>query len=300
MDWSSLAEPKGKGHLSARPRSPSKPPRRAATETGADGDAGPIQPRCKRQRRPLPRPRSQRASKVQKDEVQKDEVQKDQSLVASKEQKDEEGGETGQNSWEAAVSHLSHQQAESVVGQEGQSSWEAAVSHQLVESVVNLGAAESDQLAGVVEDPEAAESDWRAEHQDQVFGTDQMIEDGETDASQMTALEEENMDPQMTALEEENRLLREKNAVLEARLEENMDPRMTALDEENRLLREKNAVLEARLDVLQNDFLGLGNRVAEIEVFKKEKGKRIKGCEDAIAALQAFLKLKVRGSAGGH
>ena len=208
---------------------------------------------------------------MQKDEVQKDEVQKDQSLVASKEQKDEEGGETGQNSWEAAVSHLSHQQAESVVGQEGQSSWEAAVSHQLVESVVNLGAAESDQLAGVVEDPEAAESDWRAEHQDQVFGTDQMIEDAETDASQMTALEEENMDPQMTALEEENRLLRE-----------------------------KNAVLEARLDVLQNDFLGLSNRVAEIEVFKKEKGKRIKGCEDAIAALQAFLKLKVRGSAGGH
>ncbi len=68
--------------------------------------------------------------------------------------------------------------------------------------------------------------------------------------------------------------------------QETMDSRMTALEEENRLLREKNAVLEVWLDGLQNAFLGLGKRVAEIEVFKNEKGKRIKGCEDAIAALR--------------
>ncbi len=278
MDWSSLAEHRGKGHASARPCSPSAPPRRAAAETDRDGGRGGaaaetdgdggeavlgrvVAPIQQRPRRPLPRPRSGQVNSSA-----------DQSLVASKVLKDEEGGETGQSSWEAAVSH---QQVESVVEQEGQSGWEAAVSHQQVEPVVYLGAAESDQLAGVVEDPEAAESDWRAERQDLVFGTaHQMIADGETETSQMTALEQENV-----------------------------DPRMTALEEENRLLREKNAVLDARLDVLQNAVLGLGKRVAKIEVFKNETGKRIKGCEDAIAALPATsnekVVMKVRGSAGG-
>ena len=184
-----------------------------------------------------------------------------------------QAGETGQSSWVVAVSH---QPVESVVEQQGQSGWKAAVSREQVEPVSYLGAAESDQPAVFVEEPEAAESDWRAERQDLVFVTaHQTIADGETETSEMTALEQETM-----------------------------DPRMTALEEENRLLREKNAVLEVRLDGLQNAFLGLGKRVAEIEVFKNEKGKRIKGCEDAIAALRATsnekVVMKVRGSVGRH
>ena len=152
---------------------------------------------------------------------------------------------------------MSHQPVESVVEQQGQSGWEAAVSRSQVEPVSYLGAAESDQPAVFVEEPEAAESDWRAERQDLVFvSAHQTIADGETETSEMTALE--------------------RGA---------MDSRLTALEEGNRFLREKNVVLEVRLDGLQDAFLGLGKRVAEIEVFKNEQGKRIKGCEDAISAL---------------
>ena len=94
------------------------------------------------------------------------------------------------------------------------------MSRSQVEPVSYLGAAESDQPAVFVEEPVAAESDWRAERQDLVFvSAHQTIADGETETSEMTALEQETMDSRMTALEEENRLLRENKVVLEVRLD---------------------------------------------------------------------------------
>ena len=219
----------------------------AAAETDVDGGEAVLcrvlAPTPQRQRRPLPRPRPRRVNSSA-----------DQSLVALKVLKDDAGGGTGQSSWEVAVSH---QPVESVVEQQGQSGWEAAVSREQVEPVSYLGAAESDQPALFVEEPEAAESDWRAERQDLVFvSAHQTIADGETETSEMTALELGGL-----------------------------DSRLTALEEGNRFLRYKNVVLEVRLDGLRDAILGLNKRFAEIDVFKNEQGKRIKGCEDAISAL---------------